>query len=58
MPRCGPLEHCSTFPPMISRKSFCMLRTAQNKCGVFACIGAIFTGGKKMAIVCSRLYEE
>ena len=27
-------------------------------CGVFAGIGAILTGRKKMAIVCSRLYED
>ena len=50
--------HCPTSPPVTPRKSFCMLWTAKNKCGVFAGIGAILTGRKKTAILCSRMYEE
>ena len=34
-----------------------MLSTAQNRCGVFAGIGAILTDRVKTAFVCSRLYE-
>ena len=49
--------HCPTFLPVTSRKSFGMLSTAQNKCGVFAGIGAILTDRVTTAFVCSRLYE-
>ena len=44
------LAHCPTFPPVTFRTTFCMLWTAQNRCGVFAGIGSIPTGGDKMAI--------
>jgi hypothetical protein len=33
--------HCPTFLPVIFRKCFVMLLTAQNRCGVFAGIGII-----------------
>ena len=42
---------------MTSKKSFRMLSTAQNRCGVFSGIGAILTGRHKTAILCRRLYE-
>ena len=35
-----------------------MLWTAQNKCGVFAGIGIILTGGDKMAIAWQPAYED
>ena len=49
--------HCPTFLPVTSRKSFGMLSTAQNRCGVFAGIGATLTGRVKSAFVsagCTR----
>ena len=50
--------YCPTFPPVTSRKSFCMMWTAQNRCGVFAGIGAMLTGRVKTTFRLSRLYEE
>ena len=38
--------------------TFCMLWTAQNRCGVFAGIGSILTGGDKMAIAWQPAYED
>ena len=52
------LAHCPTFPPVTFRTTFCMLWTAQNRCGVFAGIGSILTGGDKMAIAWQPAYED
>ena len=44
-------DHCPAFLPVASRKCFGMLPTSQNRCGVFAGIGAILTRSQKTAIV-------
>jgi hypothetical protein len=44
-------DHCPAFLPVASRKCFGMLPTSQNRCGVFAGIGAILTRRQKTAIV-------
>ena len=43
---------------MTYRTTFCMLWTAQNRCGVFAGIDSILTGGDKMAIAWQPAYED
>ena len=40
-------DHCPAFLPVASRKCFGMLPTSQNRCGVFAGIGSILTGGRQ-----------
>ena len=52
MPRWG------SFPLLTYGKNFGMLWTAQNRCGVFAVIGTMLTGGQQEPSPASRLYEE
>ena len=50
--------HCPKFLPVTSGKCFVMLSTAYNRCGVFAGIGSILTGGDKMAIAWQPADED
>ena len=50
--------HCPKFLPVTSGKCFVMLSTAYNRCGVFAGIDSILTGGDEMAIAWQPAYED